>query len=273
MTKADSAKAVLYIELSKPPLIPDLARLAMERAPTRPPVPEGHEVLRARLSTVRSLEELDRVLLELTSSELEYVARYLPEEYTEYLRVLMEAGELELVYSKLASGAPEEASLQHAKLASYDACKGVARFSCVVSRHLSRLRTACEKACKGCDEALAIAALLDMFLYVRYLDNLKALRLGGDESVREVVTNALIFLTGPGAVYFESGVVKLLEAGKREENTVVAWCNSALTLYEAAKNALYYADSLIDLVTLYGIDRLLRHVLLRLLVSRWLRPW
>ena len=280
MADKEAAKAVLYMELSRPPLVSELIKLLVEKsAPTRVTF-EGHRVLQAKLMTVKSLEELDIVLLELSSldinSVLHYlssVLRYLPGEYMEYFRVLMETFELELLYSKLASKTLDEKPLQYVRLVDYSTCTGVRQFSCIISKHFSRLKNTCEKTGEDCERALAVSMLLDVFLYIKYLDNLKILRLEDDMSLKEFITNNLGFLGGLGIVYFESGLAKLLEAVRRREDLVEMWCSVVMTLYDIAKNTLYYTNKLIDLITLFGIDRSLRYLLLRVLFSRWLGAW
>jgi len=276
----EAAKAVLYMELSRPPLVSELIKLLVEKsAPTRVTF-EGHRVLQAKLMTVKSLEELDIVLLELSSldinSVLHYlssVLRYLPGEYMEYFRVLMETFELELLYSKLASKTLDEKPLQYVRLVDYSTCTGVRQFSCIISKHFSRLKNTCEKTGEDCERALAVSMLLDVFLYIKYLDNLKILRLEDDMSLKEFITNNLGFLGGLGIVYFEPGLAKLLEAVRRREDLVETRCSVVMTLYDIAKNTLYYTNKLIDLITLFGIDRSLRYLLLRVLFSRWLGAW
>ena len=280
MANREAAKAVLYIELSRPPLVPELMRLVMERAAPSKVTLESYKVLQAKLATVRSLEELDTVLLELSSQDLDSVMYYLssvlrclPEEYTRFARVLAEIFELEILYSKLASKTLDEKPLRYVKLADYGNCTGIKQFSCIISNHLSKLRTTCEETGEDCERALAVLALLDIFLYARYLDNLKTLKLEGDLSLRELISSSLGFLKGPGIVYFESGLARLLETVKHREDLVETWCSGVSVLYDVARNTLYCTNKLIDLVTLFGIDRLLRYILLRILFSRWLRPW
>lgn len=280
MADKEAAKAVLYIELSRPPLVSELTKLVIEKTTPSRLALEGHKVLQAKLATVKSLEELDVVLSELSSLDinsvlhyLKSVLHYLPEEYIEYFRVLMETSELELLYSKLASKTLDEKPLRYARLADYSTCTGVRQFSCIISKHLSRLKNACEKTGEDCERALGVSMLLDVFLYTRYLDNLKILRLGDDVSLREFIPSSLGFLRGVGIVYFESGLLRLLEAVRRKEDLVEMWCSGVMTLYDIAKNTLYYTNKLLDLITLFGIDRSLRYSLLRVLFSRWLRSW
>ena len=280
MADKEAAKAVLYMELSRPPLVLELAKLVVEKATPSRVVFEGHKVLQAKLATVKNLEELDAVLSELSSLDVNSVLHYLsrtlrclPEEYIEYIRVLMEAYELELLYSKLASRTLEEKPLRYVKLVEYSTCTGSRQFSCILSKHFSRLKNACEKTGEDCERALSVSMLLDVFLYNRYLDNLKILELRYDMSLKEFITSNLRYFRGLGIVYLEPGLARLLEAMKHGEDLVEIWCSGVKTLYDIAKNTLYYTNKLIDLITLFGIDRLLRYSLLRVLFSRWLRPW
>ena len=280
MADKEAAKAILYMELSKPPLVSELIKLVVEKTTPSRVTFENHKVLQARLMTVKSLEELGVVLSELFSldvnSILHYVSNvlhYLPEEYIDYFKILMETSELELLYSKLASKNLDEKPLRYVKLIDYSACTGIKQFSCIMSKHFSRLKNACEKTGEDCVRALVVSMLLSVFLYIKYLDNLRILKLEDDASLKEFIARNLGFLKGPGIIYFELGLAKLLEAMKHREDLVEMWCCGVMTLYDIAKNTLYYTNKLIDLVTLFGIDRLFRYSLLRVLFSRWLRPW
>jgi hypothetical protein len=276
----EAAKAILYMELSKPPLVSELIKLVVEKTTPSRVTFENHKVLQAKLMTVKSLEELGVVLSELFSldvnSILHYVSNvlhYLPGEYIDYFKILMETSELELLYSKLASKNLDEKPLRHVKLIDYSACTGIKQFSCIISKHSSRLKNACEKTGEDCERALAVSMLLSVFLYIKYLDNLRILKLEDDASLKEFIARNLGFLKGPGIIYFELGLARLLEAMKHRGDLVEMWCCGVMTLYDIAKNTLYYTNKLIDLITLFGIDRLFRYSLLRVLFSRWLRPW
>jgi hypothetical protein len=266
-----TAKAILYIELAKPPSVLELIKMVAEKESKFPL--EDYKNLQTKLIAVKTLEDLDKALLELSLLDFNMMSQYLSKEFLELLRVIMETSELELVYSKLGVKVLNGKPLQYVKLVDYSKCSGIMQFSCIISTHLLRLKNVCEKTGEDCERALAILALLDAFFYNRYLNNLKTLKLGEELSLQQLIGSSLGFLKGSGVVYFESGLAKLLEAIKHREDLVEMWCCGVMTLYDIAKNALYYTNKLIDLVTLFGIDRLFRYSLLRILFSRWLRPW
>jgi hypothetical protein len=270
----DTAKAVLYVELSKPPMVPDLVKHVEERSPpSKIAALEGYKSIQAKLASSRNLEDLDNALYELSLLDLNNVIHFLPMEYARILNSLMEAYELELVYSKLASKILDEKPMHYVRLVDYDACTGVNRFSCVISNHLNKLGSMCTGIDEDCDRALGVAVLLDALLYMRYLDNLNALKLKEDIAMRELMINSIKYLKGAGSIYFESGLNKIHEALRDKKDLLETWCKATLALYEISKNALYYTNVLVDLITLYGIDRVLRYKLLRVIYSRWLKPW
>jgi len=280
LTSKEAAKAVLYIELAKPPFIPELVKLAVERAPPSKISLGAERVLQAKLETARSLEELESTLLELFTRDIsgiiEYLVkttRYMPVEYAEYFKILVEISELELLYSKLASGVLEEKPLYYVKLEDYRECMRNAKFSCVVLKHIARLIEKCEKTCEECGRALVVTALFDLLFYTRYLSNLRKLGLEEDLSLRQLVKSVLEHVTTAEQVYVEPSLTRILEAAQRGGDSLEAWCNSVLALYEEAKFLLYYTNRLVDILTLYGVDRVLRYMLLRLLHSRWLIQW
>jgi len=278
LSDIESSKAVLYIELAKPPAIQDLARHVEEPPQQGGAVLELPRDVEAKLAGVKSVGELDGVIRELLARDLESVRGFLPAAYSRFLDAIVEVDELELLYSKLASKSLEEKHLHYVKRRDYSECVGVDKFSCSISRHLSRLRSSCSEVREDCDRALGVVALLDALLYTRYHDNLKALKLVteatlGDVSLRELVNIGLGHLGGAGSIYFESGLARIEEALRDKSDPVKSWCRAILALYEVARNALYYTNTLVDLVALYGVDRLLRYRLLRIIYSRRLKPW
>lgn len=278
MSDIESAKAVLYIELAKPPAIQDLARHVEEPPRQSGAVLELPRDVEVKLAGVKSVGELDGVIRELFARDLESVRGFLPAAYSRFLDAIVEVDELELLYSKLASKSLEERRLHYAKLHDYSECIGVDKFSCIISRRLSRLRSSCSEVREDCDRALGVVALLDALLYTRYHDNLKALKLVteatlGDISLKELVNIGLGHLGGAGSIYFESGLARIEEALRDKSDPVKSWCRAILALYEVARNALYYTNTLVDLVALYGVDRLLKYRLLKIIYSRRLKPW
>jgi hypothetical protein len=259
----ETAKATLYIELSKPPLLQDLVKLIEEKAPLgRVAALEAHRSIQAKLALVKNLEELDIALLDLLTIDLENAFWYLPDKYARILSSLAEAYELEVLYSKIASRIPDEKPLRYAKLVDYANCTN--RFSGIISKHLSKIKAIYSEIDEYYYSALGVAGLLDAFLYARYLNNLKALKLGEDVAMRDLIIDCY---------YFEPGVARLLEALRSGRDPLEAWVNGVQVLYDVAKSALYYTNRLVDLVTLYGVDRVLRYKLLRVIYSRWLKPW
>jgi len=259
----ETAKATLYIELSKPPLLQDLVKLIEEKAPpSRVAALEAHRSIQAKLALVKNLEELDIALLDLLTLDLKNAFWYLPDKYARILSSLAEAYELEILYSKIASRIPDEKPLRYAKLVDYANCTN--RFSCIISKHISKIKSVYSEIDEYYYSALGVAGLLDAFLYARYLNNLKALKLGEDAAMRDLIIDCY---------YFEPGVARLLEALRSERDPLEAWVNGVQVLYDVAKSALYYTNRLVDLVTLYGVDRVLRYKLLRVIYSRWLKPW
>jgi hypothetical protein len=267
---------ILDLKLLKPPLIPDLIRFIVEGiTPTKLTDVEWLKYELARLTLIRSIEELDNTLLEVLTTDLNEVSYYLPNEYVEYLKVLFESLELNLVYAILrGSKGTSEQSLRFTKLEHYDECGGVSGFSCIISKHLSRLKDACEKVGEDCEPAVAVASLYDILLYLKYLDNLRTLKLKGDILINDLIVEGIKFFKGIGNPYFEVGLISLLTISKKYGGgSMGRFIEEVSTLYRISRDALYYRGGLLNLITLYGIDRLLRYELLRILFSRWLRPW
>jgi len=259
----ETAKATLYIELSKPPLVQDLIKFVEEKAPpSRVPALESYKSIQVKLTAVKNLEDLDTALLDLLTLDLKNAFWYLPEKYARVLSSLAEAYELEILYSKIASKVLDEKPLRYAKLMDYINCTN--RFSCIISKHLSKIKSIYSEIDEYYYSALGVAGLLDALLYARHLNNLKSLKLGEDAAMRDLIIDCY---------YFEPEVARLLEALKSEGDPLKAWVNGVQILYDSAKNALYYTNRLVDLVTLYGVDRVLRFKLLRVIYSRWLKPW
>ncbi|MFZ8782707.1 MAG: hypothetical protein ACO2OR_01810 [Desulfurococcaceae archaeon] len=280
MSTIEAARAVLYTELARPPLVSELARLVVEKSPPSRVSLSTSGVLQAKLETSRSLEELEGVLSELFTRDIATVLDYLhrelgclPGEHAEYFRVLLEASELELLYSKLASRSPEEKPLKYTRVEDCSECASRAGFDCVVLRYIARLREKCLETREDCERALIVAALLGTLYYTRYLANLRRLGLGEGASLKQLVSSITERFAPHGLVYFEPSLARVLGASERGGDSVEAWCSGVLALYEEAKSLLYYTNKLVDLLTLYGVDRLLRYRLLRALYSRWLRPW
>jgi hypothetical protein len=259
----ETAKAILYIELSKPPLIQELVKFIKEKAPlSKLSTLEAYKNIHIKLTTVEKLEDLDKALLNLLTLDLKNISWHLPEKYAKLLNLLAEAYELEVLYSKISSRRLDERPLRYAKLADYSSCTD--KFSCIISKHFSKIKSTYREIDEYYYNALGVAGLLDALLYARYLVNLRILRLEGDIPIKDIV---------PDCYYFKFGIAELLEALKKADDPLEAWVNGVQTLYNVAKNALYYTNRLVDLVTLYGVDRVLRYKLLRVIYSRWLKPW
>jgi hypothetical protein len=267
-------EALIYIRLSKPPLIPDLIKFIVEGVvPTRLVDTEEFKFELARLTVVKDVKELDSTLSELLTNDLNEVYYYLPNTYVNYLNTLLESSELGLLYATLTSKDTSNRNLKFIKLQDYEVCRGRG-FSCIVSKHLSRLKDVCEDVGEDYEPAIAIATLYDILQYVRYLDNLEVLGLRRDVEVGDLVVEGVKFFRGVGALYFEVGLEQILRTSKKfRVGTLERFIEEVSTLYQLSKDVLYYRGGVLNLLTLYGIDRLLRYELLRVLFSRWLRPW
>jgi hypothetical protein len=267
-------ESIIYIRLSKPPLIPDLIRSIVEGVvPTRLVDTEEFKLELAKLTVVKDVKELDSTLSELLTNDLNEIRYYLPNTYVDYLNVLLESSELGLLHATLTSKNPTYHNLKFIKLQDYEVCSGKG-FSCIVSKHLSRLKDVCEFIGEDYEPAIALAVLYDILQYIRYLDNLDILNLRRDIQVSDVVIEGIKFFRGVGALYFEVGLEQILKISKKfRVGPLERFIEELLTLYQLSKDVLYYRGGVINLLTLYGIDRLLRYELLRVLFSRWLRPW
>jgi hypothetical protein len=115
--------------------------------------------------------------------------------------------------------------------------------------------------------------LYDMLIYNRYFKNLEKLGLRGDVTPWQLAHSFSGYLSTEGIVYLEPSLSRVLGAFNREEDPIKLVCSSYLALHEEVKLLLYYTSRLVDVLTLYAIDRLLRYSLLRVLYSRWLKPW
>ncbi len=279
MVQEEAAIAVLLRELARPPSIAELTKLIVEKGHPGRVILDSTGLLQAKLSTAKSLDDLEKTIEELLIADTTGVVDYLhtglesiTREHAEYFRALLEAGELELLYSQLSQKTTEAKYLRVARIEDYADCAGLA-FSCIIKRHLDRVLEKCTNTRSICGRSLLAIVLYDVLIYNKYFKNLEKLELRGDVTPWQLAHSFSGYLSTEGIVYLEPSLSRVLGAFNREEDPIKLVCSSYLALHEEAKFLLYYTSRLVDVLTLYAIDRLLRYSLLRVIYSRWLKPW
>lgn len=277
-------KTILVTYLSKNPRLEELLDLALEeRFADLPQIVSRYnsrtEYL--RLSTAKTVDEVDTVLTSLTWEELEQIYDLLPSPYARYFKAFLPLYDFEKMYPAFSRGDLSEAKtsfLRQEDLVVFERCVRERTFTCLIKTFLGNIRK-----CLGVgiskgytitvedySDSLKCLILTVTASYTKYFLNMVKLGIKEEEHPGEFIENVLRdFKSVSGYKHEFENVVDYLSSISKSEPYRVAILE-ARYVYSKCKDYLLYSPQVIDLLTLYLLNRYFElHILRYTLPQSW----
>lgn len=277
-------KTVLVTYLSKNPRLEELLNLALEGKfvdLTQMVSRYNSRVEYLKLLTAKTADEVDIVLTNLIREELERIYDLLSLPYARYFKAFLPLYDFERMYPAFSRGDLSEVKtsfLRREDLAAYELCVRERTFTCLLKTFLENIRE-----CLGIDisrgrtiaaedysDSLKCLVLAITAIYTKNFLNVIKLGVGREERPEEFIEKVLRdFKMVSGHKHeFENVVNYLSHISKSEPYKVTLF--EARYVYSKCRDYLLYSPQVIDLLTLYLLNRYFElHVLRYTLPQSW----
>jgi len=276
---SDGIKATLITYLDKNPKLEELIQLALEnRYIDLPSVLSRYNsrLEYAKLISAKTVDEIDVILSELTKNELEYIYSLLPTQYIDFFRSFLIFYDLDRIYSAFLRGSLESAKvvfMKYEDLEIFKRCLNDKTYRCLLEVQLDNIKNSLEMnivkrygVIEDYRNVFRCLALFAIAKYMKYVVNVR--ELGLDTSLKPIeFSEKLIHILGVGSWYkyeLENAINSLENYFKSEPYR--ASVLEARYIYGKCRDLLTYSSQVIDILTLYLLNRyyeiyVLRYVL------------
>ena len=283
---SNGIKAVLITYLDKNPRLEELIQIALENKYVDLPSilsRYNSRIEYAKLVSVKTVEEVDVVLNELTKNELEYISSLLPTQYVDFFRSFLVIYDLDRIYSEFLRGSLEKIATVFSRcedLQIFRRCLANKNYSCLLEIWLENIKSSLErnlvKKYGFVEDYRNVFRCLNLFTiakYVKYIVNVR--ELGFSIPLNPVeFSEKLIHILGIGTWYkYElENAINILENRFKSE-PCRASIHEVHYVYSRCRDLLLYSPQVIDILTLYLLNRyygiyVLRYVLPQVWVMR-----
>jgi len=267
---AEGLKTVLVTLLAKNPRLEEVLQLALEEKFMDLPQVLSRYNSRMdfiKLSTAKSIDEVTTVLVDLERRELKEVYDMLMKELQLFYKIALTFFDLDSIYSAILSGDKKLVNLLFSsaqELELYSKCFESKSYVCVLKTFLESARNSLEFGiakiiAESPSKALGCLALITSARYCKYIFNASKVGLVPEESLQnflqEVVYKYVPREPSTWLVAVKIGVLAeyLHKVFEKDPSRVTLY--EAEYVYRTCKDLLLYSPQLIDLLTLYLINR------------------
>jgi hypothetical protein len=265
----EATKSILFIVLDKNPRLEEVLQLVADekfidlaQVLSRP----NSRIDFAKLSTAKSIDEVTGVLMLLEKKELDEIYNILLQELQIFYKTTLTFFDLNNIYSAILRGDKKSIKLEFSgfqELEAYSICFESKRYSCLLNKFLESVVQALNTAVKPLGESPAKSfgcfLLLTIANYCKHMLNSNRLNIAIEQPLEEFVREAVhkyapkepdtwLIITRISDV-----VTYLQDVFKKDPSRVTLY--EARYVYRVCKDILFYSTQLIDLLTLYLINR------------------
>jgi hypothetical protein len=266
----EGIKTVLVTLLSKNPKLEETLQLALEEKfmdLAQVLARYNSRVDFIKLSAAKSIDEITTMLIALEKRELGEVYSMLPQELQLFYRVNLTLFDLDNVHSAMLSGDKKSAKLVFSRsqeLEVYGKCFESRSYACLLKAFLESVRSSLEVGimkiiAESTAKALGCLVLLASARYCKYALNADKLGMAHEEPL-QVFLKEVIYRYVPKepsawliTVKISSIAEHLHEAFRKDSSRVTLY--EATHVYKTCRELLLYSSQLIDLLTLYLVNR------------------
>lgn len=271
---------LLYIELSRPPLLEELISSLSENREldigsmiTKP----YSRIWLPRLLSVKNPIEIGSKIIGLYREEFNYIGSQLHSEYAGYIHTFLEFLVIDEIFALLYSKNLGEIGPSSTEAMKYKAC--IAKdpleiYMCLLKNVVEKTHDHIIKLKGKREKALAVVIAMAMSKLIRYLENEK--RLGFERSILPLSTLGKLY---EASEHIDEYILwkcrDIIERAwnKYSSDPLLQFVNEVKEIHWFLKNELYYLNDLLALLTFYLVTRYYETYLLRYLVTRGLLKW
>ena len=220
-----------------------------------------------KLASVETFHELEENLIELTKNELNYIYNLLPEPYSKFFKTFLMIYDFDLIYNSIMSSKHLTEirprfleSLESKEMNVYTFCTKEKIYECLLLTFLRKIRSDLKMLeqqrifREDCSKTFGCIGLLIASRYLKHIYNLEKLGFATD-SIDSFIKQIVLIANLDGITQYQldNFVKRFYDIIKSHPNTATIY--EAQHVYSKCKDLLALSTQVIDLLTLYLVNR------------------
>jgi len=263
----ESIKSVIITYLDKNPKLEEALQIALENRFIDLPSMLTRYNSRTEymnLLSAKTVEELDKNLVELTKNELSHIYNLLPQPYENFFKFFLALYDLDRIHQAIISNKfPNVATtfFNPEYLNVYSHCTKEKTYDCLLQSFIQSIKTSLEVSTpqkifeEDPSKAFQCIALLVAINYAKHTSNLERLGIAFSHSLKDFLKQITSNLKIDGMLSYmlESSVNHMLSIFRSQPSK--STLHEANYVYYKCRDILLFSPQVIDLLTLYLVNR------------------